>query len=109
MRRMRLESVLQRARRALRQPPAVVARRVAYEASAQAERYLAPRRARRFDLHRLLEATGDGDLDRLWQRLAARPYPAHTQRRRRARCTPCSAPATSIASARRLTTRSPIA
>jgi len=78
MRTMRPERALQLIRAALGKPPSVIARRVAYEATAQAERYLAPWRAARFDARRLLEATGDGDLDALWRRLAARPYPAYT-------------------------------
>jgi hypothetical protein len=79
MPRLRPESALQLLRRALRKPPSVVARRLGYEARVQAERYLAPRRARRFDRRRLLQATGDPDLDSLWHRLAERPYPAHTR------------------------------
>jgi len=78
MRRMLPENAVWRLRRGLRRPPGVIARRLAYEAAAQAERYLAPRRARRFDLARLLKATGDGDIESLWRRLAERPYPAHT-------------------------------
>jgi uncharacterized heparinase superfamily protein len=78
MRRMRAARAVQLMRHALGKPPSVIARRVAYEASAEAERYLAPRRARRFDGRRLLQASGDVDIDTLWQRLAARPYPAYT-------------------------------
>jgi hypothetical protein len=74
---MRLSHLL---RRGLRKPPRVIARRVAYEARVQAERYLAPLRARRFDLRRLLRACEAPDLDSLWARLAARPYPSHTDR-----------------------------
>ena len=70
--------LVQLLRRGLRKPPRVIARRVALEAAVQAERYLAPWRARRFDRRRLLEACGAPDLDSLWSRLAARPYPAHT-------------------------------
>jgi hypothetical protein len=66
--------------RALRTPPRLVVRRAAHEARTQADRYLAPWRARRFDLHRLLSACGEPDLDALWRRLASRPYPAHTER-----------------------------
>jgi len=69
---------LQLLRRALDKPPSVIARRVAYEASAEAERYLAPWRAARFDGRQLVKATGDTDLEWLWRRLAARPYPAYT-------------------------------
>ena len=69
---------MQLLRRALRKRPSLIVRRVAFEASAEAERYLAPRRGRRFDRRRLLQATGDVSIGALWQRLAARPYPAHT-------------------------------
>jgi uncharacterized heparinase superfamily protein len=72
------ERALQRLRRALGKPPSVIARRAAYEASAQAERYIAPWRAAHFGRRRLLRATGDTHLDTLWRRLAARPYPAQT-------------------------------
>ena len=65
-------------RKALSKPPSVIARRVSYEVSAETERFLAPWRGRRFDRRLLLRATGDVDLDALWQRLAARPYLAHT-------------------------------
>jgi uncharacterized heparinase superfamily protein len=64
--------------RALGKPPAVVARRARQEVGAQAERYLAPRRARRFNAKTLVAVCGAPDLDFLWSRLAARPYPAHT-------------------------------
>ena len=67
-------------RRGLRKPPRVIARRAVYEAQVQAERYVAPWRARRFDARRLLRACEAHDLDSLWARLAARPYPAHTAR-----------------------------
>jgi uncharacterized heparinase superfamily protein len=56
----------------------VIARRVVYEAQVQAERYVAPWRARRFDARRLLRACGERDVPSLWRRLAERPYPAHT-------------------------------
>jgi len=77
---MRTLSVLRAAGRALRKPPRLVAGRIAQEAAVQAERYLAPWRARRFDGRRLLNACGEPDLDALWHRLATRPYPAHTGR-----------------------------
>src|SRR4029453_4549425 len=78
MRRMRPERAVQLLRGALRKPPSVIVRRVAYEATAQAERYLAPWRAARFDGRQLLKTTGDTDLEALWRRLAARPSPAYT-------------------------------
>jgi uncharacterized heparinase superfamily protein len=61
--------------RALRKPPRVVLRRLAYEASAHSERYRAPWRARTFGLRHLLRACAAPDLDTLWTRLATRPYP----------------------------------
>jgi uncharacterized heparinase superfamily protein len=65
-------------RRGLRKPLGVVLRRAVYEAQVQAERYVAPWRARRFDARRLLLACGEPDISTLWRRLASRPYPAHT-------------------------------
>jgi hypothetical protein len=66
-------------RRGLRSPPRAVARRLAYEVGVQAERFLAPRRARRFGLAAILRATETPDLESLWRRLSERPYPAHTE------------------------------
>jgi uncharacterized heparinase superfamily protein len=63
--------------RARGKPPRVILRRLAYEVSAHAERYRAPWRARRFSHRHLLRACGAPDIDGLWSRLAARPYPAH--------------------------------
>lgn len=84
MRRMRSSTsfpgLIRLLRRGLRKPPGVIARRVAYELQVQAERYVAPGRARRFDARRLLRACGERDIPALWQRLAQRPYPAHTSR-----------------------------
>jgi len=60
---------LERARRALRKPPHVIARRLAHEALVEAERVRAPRRAASFDL---LRATGAGSVDELWKRAIAR-------------------------------------
>jgi hypothetical protein len=56
-----------------------VARRLAYEVAVQAERFLAPRRARRFGREALLRATEAADIESLWRRLSERPYPAHTR------------------------------
>jgi len=64
--------------RGLRKPPRVIASRAAYELRQHAERYLAPLRARSLDGRALLRRCGDADLDALWRRLAAAPYPAHT-------------------------------
>ncbi len=65
-------------KRALRKPPRVIASRIAQEVRLHADRYLAPWRARRLDGRALLRLCEASDLDTLWQRLAARPYPAHT-------------------------------
>ena len=100
---------MQLLRRALDKPPSVIARRVAYEASAEAERYLAPWRAARFDGRQLLKATGDTDLETLWRRLAARPYPAYTSGVDVRRAPARYAPATSRSSSRPRPTRSPTA
>jgi uncharacterized heparinase superfamily protein len=75
---MRPARLLQLFGRALQKPPGLVARRLVQEVRAQSDRYLSPRRARRFDLRQLLLATGDADLDSLWRRLASRSYPAWT-------------------------------
>jgi hypothetical protein len=76
---MRAWDMLRRAGRALHTPPRVLAQRAAQELHAQADRYLAPSLARRFDARRLLRVCGEPDLDSLWRRLADRPYPAHTR------------------------------
>ena len=62
----------------MRKPPGIVARHLAYEASAQAERYLAPWRLRTFTRGRLLRGCAAPNIETLWRRLAARPFPAHT-------------------------------
>ncbi len=70
----RLVADIGRARRALRKPPRVVARRLAHEALVEAERLRAPRRAASLDL---LRATGAGSIDALWERTVARAPFAH--------------------------------
>lgn len=69
-------NLLRLARRALGKPPAYVARRALQELQAEAERFLAPRRARNFSARHLLERTGARSIADLWSRLAARPYVA---------------------------------
>jgi hypothetical protein len=49
------------------------------EAKAQADRFVAPWRVRRLNGETLAAATKTPDIDFLWQLLAARPYPAHTE------------------------------
>jgi hypothetical protein len=65
--------------RALRSRPKAVAHRLVYEMGVQAERFLAPRRARRFGPEALLRATEAPSIESLWRRLSERPYPAHTE------------------------------
>jgi uncharacterized heparinase superfamily protein len=69
----------ERLARALRKPPGLILRRAAQEVQAEADRYFAPIRARRFDRARLLAVCGERTLDALWERLATRPYPAYTR------------------------------
>ena len=66
---------LLRIRRALRKDPRYIARRAWLELSMEAERWRAPRRARRFSLEALWRRAGHTSLDALWAALAARPYP----------------------------------
>lgn len=73
---MRIATLLQRA---LRRPPSIVLRRLAYEARILRDRHVAPARAGRFDRSRLLRACAATDLESLWRRLAERPYPVHTK------------------------------
>lgn len=69
-----------KARRALKKPPGVVLKRIAKEINSQAERYLGPWRAARFDDGALLRKTGASSVGQLWRSLAARPFPAYTAR-----------------------------
>ncbi len=77
---MSAPSLLRLVRSAVRKPPRLVAERAAQELRAQADRYLGPWRAGRFDRRRLLRACGERDLAALWEDLATRPYPAYTER-----------------------------
>jgi len=54
--------------------PRSVARRLASEASAEIERFTAPRRAARFDDKALLAATGAESISALWRRLGSRQW-----------------------------------
>src|SRR5437879_6369529 len=64
--------------RALRKPPQYVVRRAAQEVRRELDRWLAPRRVRRFDGASLLNALGCASIDELWERLLANPYPFAT-------------------------------
>ena len=70
--------ILSLAKRGMRKPPRVIARRLLSELSAETDRFLLPHRARRFKGRALLAATGAPDLEALWTRLAHRPFPAQT-------------------------------
>lgn len=56
--------------------PRSLARRLVSEASAEIERFTAPRRAARFDDEALLAATDADSIEALWHRLASRPWPS---------------------------------
>lgn len=68
------------ARRALGRPPSFVARRALQEVRAEAGRFLAPRRARRFGAHELVAQIGVRSIGELWSKLAARRYVSATGR-----------------------------
>src|SRR5262245_35042274 len=68
------------ARRAIGRPPSFIARRAFQEVRAEAERFLAPRRARRFDARQLLQQTDSASIDELWRKLRARPHVARVVR-----------------------------
>ncbi len=77
---MKHRRLLQAARWALRAPVGTLVRRLAREAAVEADRFIAPRRARRFAREALLRGTGSTSLTELWEHLAARPFYAHTSR-----------------------------
>jgi uncharacterized heparinase superfamily protein len=68
--------VLERVRRLLKKPPSIILRRVGQELAQESEWLTAPLRARRVTPSRLLAELDAGDLDALWARLGASPYPA---------------------------------
>lgn len=69
-------NLVRRVQRGLRKPPRVIAQRLWAELRARAERYLAPRRARAWDITWLLTHLGAASLPALWDRLGARGFPA---------------------------------
>jgi len=69
-----------RARRALRKPPHVLARRLADEFGQELERLRAPRRSSRTNIRSVLAAIGDASIESAWARLAGRPFPAYVGR-----------------------------
>jgi heparinase II/III-like protein len=71
-----MHEIFAKIRRGFGKPPRYILERLAMECRAEAERYLGPRRARHFGLNSLLAATGADNLEHLWTRLRARPYPA---------------------------------
>ncbi len=75
---MKLTASLARARRLLRKPPGYVFTRTWQEVERELDRWLAPRRQRRFDDGRLLRLAGVSTIDKLWTQLQQRPYPAIT-------------------------------
>jgi len=65
-------------RRGLRKPPKIIIQRLQRELRTEAERFIAPYRAKQFRQQALLKATDADCLDTLWQRLGTCPYPAQT-------------------------------
>lgn len=74
-----MSDLLGKLRRGLKKPPRVIVERVWAMGRAQLERFRWPLR-QRLTLSGLLAELGARDLDELWQVLAQRPYPAHTER-----------------------------
>ncbi|MFN2470688.1 MAG: heparinase II/III family protein [Gaiellaceae bacterium] len=72
-------SVTSLVRRAARKPPRVLARRLAQEIHVEVQRVTAPRSERRLTPDRLVHELGSASISELWERLAARPYPAATR------------------------------
>lgn len=66
-------------RRGLKKPPRYVVQRVIHEVQGQAERYIAPRRARQLSTALLAKRAGCASTAQWWDTLAARPYLAQTQ------------------------------
>lgn len=64
-------------RRGLKKPPKVILKRMVTEALGEIERLKAPAR-RAMTTDQLLRTLECDSVDSLWQRLASRPYPAHT-------------------------------
>lgn len=75
---MSLPSFVARARRVVSKPPAYVVARLLQEGEREADRWLAPRRARALNARRLLALAKASSIEELWQRLASRPFPAAT-------------------------------
>jgi len=62
-------------RRGAKKPPKVILRRLSAEIKAEAERFLSPIRANRFNELSLLKETGASSLELLWSYLGSRTYP----------------------------------
>src|SRR4051794_7862745 len=75
---MSLGSAAARVRAVLRKPPSYVVARALTEAQRELDRWLAPRRERRFDRDRLLSLARASSVDALWTRLSERPFPVAT-------------------------------
>jgi uncharacterized heparinase superfamily protein len=75
---MAFAGTMSRALRLMRKPPGYTVRRIAREASMEADRVLAPLAARRISAGWLVRAAGQPNLAALWQKLAERPYPLQT-------------------------------
>lgn len=71
--------LLGKIKRGLKKPPRYIVQRIIHEVRMQAERHLAPRRARRLSANVLVERAGYPTLAEWWDSLARRPYLTNTQ------------------------------
>lgn len=69
-----MSDILERVKRGIRKPPKVIVKRLGQEVNGYFDRYLAPKRARRLTLSRLLKKTSSPNLSQLWHKLSLRPY-----------------------------------
>lgn len=70
-----MPDLLGKIRRGMRKPPSYIAARLLHEAKASTERVAAPARARALNARKLCRLTQARDINELWARCAARPFP----------------------------------
>lgn len=71
--------VIDKLQRVLKKPPRYIIQRTIHEVRGQAERHMAPRRARQLSANLLAKRAGCNSVAQWWDSLAARPYVAQTQ------------------------------
>jgi uncharacterized heparinase superfamily protein len=69
-----LNNFIDKIRRGIKKPPHIIAKRVLGELKAEGERFLAPYRAKKLKLAKLLQATNSKNLTELWSYLGKRAY-----------------------------------